>query len=207
MNQETHATANAENTETASTKDNALPTWKKWSVGIALLLGVIGIALYGVAQFTDSDAAQVAATPEQPSEGKRIQSLPPSSFAPDRFNSSDYPLQEQQWPAPEQTGIDISDWSTLFMKLGFSFVVGFAIAYALSSFLKLGLIIMGSVFLLLFGLQYAGFIEVNWQGMNDSYDAFIAWLQPQMGSFREFITSNLPSSVLATAGLVAGFRF
>jgi len=198
---------------TATIEENTLPktplpNWKKWFLGIALLFGVIGVVMYGITFLTNNNESQIVSVPEQDTPGMRIQSIPPSSFAPDSFNS-DYPMpnQEQQWPAPEQIGIDMGDWSTLFMKLGFSFVVGFAIAYALSSFLKLGLIIMGSAFLLLFGLQYAGLIDVNWQNMSDHYDAFIVWLQPHIGSFREFITSNLPSSVLAGAGLVMGFRF
>ncbi len=184
-----------------------LSAWKKWTLGIALLLGSIGAALYGVAFFTDNSEPQIVAAPDANTPSKRIQSIPPSSFIPDSFNSDYPPNQQQQWTPTEQLGIDLGDWSTLLMKLGFSFVVGFAIAYALSSFLKLGLLLMGSAFLLLFGLQYTGLIEVNWQNMEQHYDTFIAWLQPRIGSFREFISSNLPSSVLAAAGLLAGFRF
>ncbi len=207
--------------ETPDTEENTaqkapLSVWKKWSFGIALLLSGIGIIMSGIAAFTDSPEPEVIASSNTDTPGLRIQSMPPGSFIPDNFNSSapnnfntqDYPLpnQEQNWPTPEQTGVGVGDWSTLFMKLGFSFVAGFSIAYALSSFLKLGLFMMGSVFLLLFGLQYVGIIDVNWQQMGNHYDAFIAWLQPHIGSFRGFITSNLPSSVLAGAGLVAGFR-
>ncbi len=187
--------------ESSSTKA-PLPLWRKWLLGIGILLSMVGLVLYGVAALTDSPPTVTTASSTESTPGFRIQSMPPSSFSSDSLNSStDYPALPQT-PA----GIAVGDWSTLFMKLGFSFVVGFAIAYAVSGFLKIALFVAGTAFLLLFGLQYIGLIEVNWQNMGGYYDNFIVWLQPHIGNFRDFISSNLPSSGSAAVGLVAGFK-
>ena len=92
------------------------------------------------------------------------------------------------------------------MQLGFSFVAGFSIGYALAFFLKLTLLLAGGLLLTLFGLQYVGLVEVNWLGIQAYYDAFMAWLQPHAGSFREFIVSHIPAAGMAALGLLLGLR-
>lgn len=97
-------------------------------------------------------------------------------------------------------------WSPAVFKLGFSFFVGFTVAYALRSFLKFALLSFGFMFLVLFGLQYAGLIEVKWALMERQYDGVSTWLGEQTRSFTAFVSGALPSAGAATTGLVAGFR-
>ncbi len=169
-----------------------MPSWRTWLAGAALMLGLVGAILYAIGMMGEPPTP--ADSQSEPAGGFSAQSLTPHSL--DGGGSQ---------PATE-ADLHLTDWSTLLMKLGFSFVVGFSIAYAVSGFLKLSLFVAGLAFLLLFGLQYAGLIEINWHNMEGHYDAFIAWLQPRIGSFREFITSNLPASGMAAAGLVVGFK-
>lgn len=96
-------------------------------------------------------------------------------------------------------------WSPAIFRMGFSFFVGFAMAYALRSFAKVTLFSAGVFFLLLFGLQYAGLVEVKWTAMADRYDGIQAWLKAQVGGFQAFVTGYLPSAGAALAGLGLGF--
>jgi uncharacterized membrane protein (Fun14 family) len=107
--------------------------------------------------------------------------------------------------APHSSG-EASDWSPAIFRLGFSFFAGFCIAFALRTFLRLTMVVAGVVLLLLFGLQYAGFVEVNWGKIGADYDSFVAWLSAQVRSFHAFITGYLPSSASAAAGLLLGFK-
>ena len=90
--------------------------------------------------------------------------------------------------------------------MGFSFFVGFSIAYALKTFVKISIIAIGMMLLALFGLQYAGVITVDWSAMEGHYDSIVAWLGTQTDTFRTFVTGYLPSSAMAGLGLVAGFK-
>jgi uncharacterized membrane protein (Fun14 family) len=96
-------------------------------------------------------------------------------------------------------------WSPAIFRMGFSFFVGFAMAFALRSFAKVTLVSAGIFFLLLFGLQYAGLVEVKWTAMADRYDSIQAWLKAQMGGFQAFVTGYLPSAGAGLAGLGLGF--
>ncbi len=96
-------------------------------------------------------------------------------------------------------------WSPAIFRMGFSFFVGFAMAFALRSFAKVTLFSAGIFFLLLFGLQYAGLVEVKWTAMADRYDSIQAWLKAQLGGFQAFVTGYLPSAGAGLAGLGLGF--
>jgi len=57
--------------------------------------------------------------------------------------------------------------SPAIFRLGFSFVVGFAIAFAARTFLKISLFAVGLFLLALFGLEYVEIITVNWDKMKE----------------------------------------
>jgi uncharacterized membrane protein (Fun14 family) len=173
-----------------------LPRWKKFLLICALGLGLSGVVLYLVTDAKPATPPQTTAAP-QGSNTFQAQSFMPST-----------PLvgETQELKNMADDLLHIRDWSAFLMKLGFSFVVGFSIGYAAAGFLRLTVFILGSIFLLLFALQYIGLIHVNWGGMEGFYDSFILWLKPHIGSFKDFITGNMSSSVLASAGLWMGFK-
>ncbi len=96
--------------------------------------------------------------------------------------------------------------SGFFLRLGFSFMVGLAVGYALKVAFKIALVV-GGLLLLLFSLQYRGIIEVNWAGMESNYDGFVDWLMAYSGALKDFIADNLSSAASFTAGLLLGLRF
>jgi uncharacterized membrane protein (Fun14 family) len=102
-------------------------------------------------------------------------------------------------------GEEVNPWSPAIFALGFSFVAGFAIAFAIRSFIKITVIAVGLFLLFLFGLEYAGLVAVNWGAVSQHYDSFSGWLAAETSSFQDFITGRLPSAASAIAGLGLGF--
>ncbi|MEM7229773.1 MAG: FUN14 domain-containing protein [Planctomycetota bacterium] len=100
----------------------------------------------------------------------------------------------------------IDVWSPALFKLGFSFFVGFCIGYAVRTFVKVSIIGIGMILLILFGLQYAGLIDVDWNAFQDRYDGIMGWLRAETETFSQFVKGSLPSAGAVAAGLVFGFR-
>lgn len=106
-------------------------------------------------------------------------------------------------PQPEPAGA--AAWGPTVFRMGFSFFVGFAIAYALRAFLKLAFVALGFFFLALFGLEYAGLVDVQWGAMSDRYQEVTGALNEQARTAWSAMSVLLPSAAAATAGLVSGF--
>lgn len=96
--------------------------------------------------------------------------------------------------------------SGFFLKLGFSFMVGLAVGYALKVAFKIALMVGGLLLVALFSMQYSGIIEVNWSGMESNYDGLADWLAAYAGALKDFMTDNLSSAASFTAGLLLGLR-
>ncbi|NEV63852.1 FUN14 domain-containing protein [Thiorhodococcus minor] len=115
-------------------------------------------------------------------------------------------------PAPYPGGADTpTDGGALFsdyffLKLGFSFMVGLAMGFALKIAFKIALFVVGLTLLALFGLQLAGVIDVNWGGMEVHYDGMASWLGAAAGSFFGYVGDNLTSAASFFAGLAVGLK-
>jgi len=110
-------------------------------------------------------------------------------------------------PAPPP----VTDFSALFneaffLKLGFSFMVGLAVGYALKAAFKITLVLIGLILLGIFALQYAGIAHIDWSGMEVRYDTWADWLSVNGPAFLDFIGSNLSSSASFIAGLAVGLK-
>lgn len=95
---------------------------------------------------------------------------------------------------------------SFFLKLGFSFVVGLAIGYALKFAFKIVLALVGLFMVGLFALQYAGIAHVDWSGMEVRYDTWAAWLSVNGPAFLDFIGNNLSSTASFVTGLAMGLK-
>jgi len=102
--------------------------------------------------------------------------------------------------------IQAGNWIALFTYMGFSFFAGFVIGFATRTFLKFVFFISGAILILLFGLQYAGMIDVRWENFENVYNGLIAWISPHLGGLKNFITANLSSATMAALGLYWGLR-
>jgi len=93
-----------------------------------------------------------------------------------------------------------------FLKVGFSFMVGLAVGYALKVAFKVALVIFGLILLGIFALQYAGIAQVDWSGMEVRYDTWATWLSANGGAFLDFVGNNLSSTASFIAGLALGLK-
>lgn len=93
------------------------------------------------------------------------------------------------------------------LGLGFSFVAGLAIGYALKVAFKVALLVGGLLLILLFALQYSDLVEVNWAGIAAGYDGLVGSFSAYGGALRGFMAKNLPNAASFTAGLLLGLRF
>lgn len=107
-------------------------------------------------------------------------------------------------PSTPDTGALFNE--AFFLKLGFSFMVGLAVGYALKIAFKVALVVLGLVLLGVFGLQYAGLVQVNWSGMELHYDTWANWLSANGSAFLSFVGDNLTSAGSFLAGLALGLK-
>lgn len=175
-----------------------LAPWQRMLLGIAVVLMLVGGGLHLAGAISGTDGQDDGAANTRMSEGDAL----PHGFAP--TESGGEATQPATEPDDGETMLDA--WTPVIFRLGFSFFVGFAIAFALRAFVKLSLITAGVLLLCLFGLQYAGVIDVDWQAVQARYDEAIVWLKAQTSSFTEFIKGAIPSAASFTVGFVAGLR-
>lgn len=175
-------------------------------VALAILLMVAGVGL-GV-MFGSWGGGDAPPPPQRAPTTTGADSLAdaPAGFLPTPSGPAGAPGQPDAGPDGTVAAEPAEVWSPALFRLGFSFFIGFAIAFALRSFIRLSLIAAGFFAIALLGMQYAGFIEVNWTVLGDRYDSAGAWLSGQFQSFRDFVTGELPSAAGALGGLALGFR-
>ncbi|TVQ62028.1 MAG: hypothetical protein EA378_06060 [Phycisphaerales bacterium] len=192
----------------------ALRLWQWGVVALSVLIMGLGIALPLLADTRQTvavdDRGRVVAAVETEADGTaRTRAGTPivGGFLPSGGGATPgadgTPGDE---PGGTRVELEQRDYvSPAVFRAGFSFFVGFAIAFALRQFVKISVVALGLFFLAMFGLQYAGLIEVKWGVLEARYDAAGGWLASEFDSFRAFMTGYLPSAALATTGLAAGF--
>jgi len=183
----------------ASSQKDALAPRRRGTSGAARVLLVIGILLtlagggaWIASAFTGGGEPEASAVDGH--AGGLVQGLADNGDASAR----------ERPRAREQSAL--SEWSPTIFRLGFGFVVGFAIAYALRAFLRLAILILGVILIGLFSLQYFGVVSVDWNAMSGGYDTVMDWLHVQFASMKSFVQGALPSTASAAAGFFFGFR-
>ena len=197
-----------------SRKIEPIARWKKVLLGVSVALMVAGAALRGYAYVRPGEPAAQSPSAAEPSPQTSSQGQPVApgarSFLPGAprtqtpASATDQPLADQ--PAAERQPTELEVWSPVMMRLGFSFFAAFCIAYALRIFFKVSVLVLGMAILLLMGLQYSGLVQVDWSAIDGRYQSAARWLADQFGSFRQFVTGQLPSASAAAAGLFAGLK-
>jgi uncharacterized membrane protein (Fun14 family) len=93
-----------------------------------------------------------------------------------------------------------------FLRIGFSFIVGLAVGYALKIAFKVALVGGGIILVSIFALQFAGLVDVNWSGMESHYDGWTDWLSVRGGALLDFMADHLSNAAGFLAGLALGLR-
>lgn len=170
----------------------SIALWKKALVVLSLLAGCVGLAMGGSAEPVD---------PVMQAKSASASGL----VQPSGFNVGSLPGIGTQ--EGEETAEGKTIWAPLLAKGGLSFFVAFCIGYALRTFLKGTMLVVGVVALAVFGLQKAGILgEVNWDKAQGYWDNLTANVGEQFESLKTFVSGSLPSAASGTAGLFAGFR-
>jgi uncharacterized membrane protein (Fun14 family) len=164
-----------------------IPTWKKLLLALSGVFVIVGLGLAFVGSRQDEGG------------NARVQSTPGSLLTGESAPSGD---------ASAGTSSDdgVTSLSPFFVKGGLSFFVGFCLGYALRSFFKVSAIVVGVIALAIFGLSYAGALDVDWTTIDAGFDRIVASIKEQASGFKTFITGSLPSAGLATLGIVTGFK-
>lgn len=164
--------------------------WKKAIVVLSLVLGCVGLAMGGSG--ADSGAQSAGAG----SGGAGL--VQPSSFGPGTSVGGG---------TSSASAENDTLWAPLLAKGGLSFFIAFCIGYALRTFLKGTMLVIGVVALAIFGLQKAGLVdEINWDKAQGYWESLTANLGEQFANLKTFVTGSLPSAGSGGVGLVAGFR-
>ena len=202
-------------------KPRPIPFWQWALLAVSVVLMLGGGAAWAYSAFTKGETGPVVSGGEAPAggQGTTASGTGGSSLA-DGLTSGFGPggptlpgttgptgTQGAGGEAPgeaENRPIDL--YSPAVFRLGFSFFAGFAMAYALRQFVKITVATLGVVLLGLFGLQYAGLIQIDWGLLEGKLDAAAAFLQDQTESFTAFVRGYLPSTASAATGAFLGFR-
>lgn len=184
----------SESAKSVSSRRGLAP-WQVVAVVVSVVIALAGGGLMVYQASTGDDGP--SATQPAPSTGHA-----PSGFAPIE------PPPEGETVAEERSETDrvIDSASGAVFRLGFGFFAGFAIGYAMRTFVKITLVIIGVALLGLFGLQYAGLVEVDWERISGGFESFGSWATAQTKGFANFITGYLPSATAGLAGAFVGFR-
>lgn len=189
-----------------------LPRWKLGLLSVAFCVGVAGMAFHPEPSASRrhartvenpsalQSAADSATVGESTETNKMSAAQPAGGFA----DVSGFPADETGAAAASPLRGRLGDLSSLLTKLGFSFVVGFAVGYVLLFFVRAAALLAGLVLAALFGLQYAGVLQVNWPSIEMNYESALGWLLPRFDALRTFLLENLSSSGSAALGMVSG---
>lgn len=179
---------------------------QKLCLAIAATVSLSGAGLWGVGAATRNQS------PETPASSTTDTTTPNNDpvFAPNSLtdDTTSRSTEREETPAgdtqsdAERSPLEL--YSPTIFRFGFGFFLGFAVAFALRAAFKIVLLVVGTVFLLLIGLQMAGLISVNWDAMQAIYTNATAWLGTQTQSLTAFLRGYIPSGGSAVAGFAIG---
>jgi uncharacterized membrane protein (Fun14 family) len=192
--------------------------WKVVAVGVACLLTVAGGVLAMVAD--DAPTVTPAASDVVRTGAGTGGASPVRAPGAEGFGSELPPISRPDTPgdappgetptstvSPTEDGTDgESPWTPALLRGGLSFLVGFSLAYAARTFIKIALFFLGVWAASLFLLSSLGWIDVHWDIIDGAFEGWSTKLGEQFESARTFITGSLPSTGMAGLGLVTGYR-
>ena len=97
-------------------------------------------------------------------------------------------------------------WSEVAYKFSFGCLLGFLCGYAIRSFLVQALVFCAMFSLLVYILNYAGFLTLEWASIDQTFSGVLGSVEQQAQGFRSFVTGTVPATLLSVFGLLVGFR-
>jgi len=184
------------------------PAWQKIMLVLSVALMVAGIGLGAYEAFgpePDIAAVDSSGTIDPnlvsglgPGEPRIGEGDPPDG------GDGTGPAEGDGEGAAPKTGAAL--WSPAVFRLGFGFFAGFAVAAATRFLIKTIVIGAGIFLILLFGLEQAELVTVNWGIVGTRGDAILDAFGAQFSSLASFFAGYLPTTGAGVAGAVIGFR-
>ncbi len=179
-------------------------------VALGIGLRVAGRADEGATSETSTAPANGPATPGatvpgaggEPSGSTGLEGAANSLVEDGQSLTGKSPAAQSPAPASEED----SGWSPFFLRNGFSFLVAFAIGFAARVWLKITMMVLGTILIGVFALSYFGVLEVDWSTMGKVWDGIAGRIGEEMKDFKGFVTGSLPQTGMGTLGLIAGFK-
>lgn len=173
---------------------------RPWQRVLAVLSVLIALGGAGWMIYDASTRPEPAASTGSPASGSDLaRGFAPTTPAPTGGDATDD-------GTASETDRLIDSASGAVFRLGFGFFAGFAVGYAMRTFVRITLVAAGIAILGLAGLQYAGIITVDWELLSGGFQTFGAWFTEQTKGLAGFITGYLPTFGAGLAGAFVGFR-
>ena len=93
------------------------------------------------------------------------------------------------------------------MNLGFSGAAGFATGFASTKLGKLGIVVIGSGFMIVQGLSYLEYTVVNWNKAEHDFNYVLnKYGADYSDKLSDIVMNNIPSAAAFSTGMLLGFR-
>jgi uncharacterized membrane protein (Fun14 family) len=100
----------------------------------------------------------------------------------------------------------IQIYAPAVFQVGFSFVIGFAIAYVFKTFVRITLVLLGVGIVAVVGMQVMGMLEINWAAFEAYAHRAMLYMHSQTGSFEVLATGMIPPAATGLVGILSGFK-
>jgi uncharacterized membrane protein (Fun14 family) len=100
----------------------------------------------------------------------------------------------------------LSEYAPAMMRVGVSFLGGFAIGWTMRRFVKWTILIVVASGIGIFVLKKTGMIDLPWDRIESDVRDGTTWLQTQAGSAKNVLKGYLPSGAAAVVGVFLGMR-
>ncbi len=188
---------------------SSFKAWEKILIAVAACLLVGGVGARVVSAIGGSEESSGRSSGGDTSAKNRMisgNSLVDGGGNDGTVTSIPFPGSSPKTTETETASAEDAEVSPAMLRGGFGFFAGFSIGMALRAFFRLTSIIAGVTLLLLFGLQYIGWIDVRWDVVQDQFNAWTEGFSREFGNFKTFIAGSLPTVGLSGLGLFTGFR-
>jgi len=96
----------------------------------------------------------------------------------------------------------------LVEQVGFGALAGFVAGFAVKKIGKLAALLLGTLFVVVQGLAWVGYVQVNWSAVQADAAPWLeeASLRQGWGALLDVLTYNLPFAAAFVPGLLLGLR-
>jgi uncharacterized membrane protein (Fun14 family) len=183
-----------------------LTPFKKWLLGVFLVVATVGGAMWTHAYVTTDEPVMV--TTETETSYLRVEPPDGSAGFVDGELARDAEVDSTEIETETETSFELPWHGRLggwLARLGISFAVGLVAGIFFRSFLKTMAALTAVAVAAVFALSYFQVLDVDTDNLRDNYDTAAGWAKGQVDGVKDLVMSFLPSVTASTVGFVVGF--